>query len=314
MAKLYFKKKLIQFALEGTYNVDAIAAGATPIPVYAKNVTFTPGQGETEQSEYDKPYFGNDPIIALERLASLSFEVELPATGTAGTASPLNTMLQLAWMDMVEDPGGTPPTVSHHLIEQSPSTATVYFRIDSERHALTGVTGKVTFRFERKKKPVAVFELSGYHLDPVKEALPTADFSAWKAGIVVSKTNTPTMVFDSFSPCVSMIEIAVGPEAVRRDIINCESLGLSDRKVTGKMVMDATELDVKDMWAVARQEVGKSLNLVHGTSAGGQWEIQCPNVQPLEPKPSEDSNIYTYDVELNIMPNTGNDDIVIIAK
>lgn len=313
MAKLLWKKKLIQFAVEVTFDVDAIDGGATPIPIYAKNVTFAAGQGETERAEYEKPYLGNDPVRHLEHLATLSFEVEIPATGTAGTAAPFNELLQFCWMDMVEDPVGPPASVTHSLIDLSPTSGTFYFRIDNERHALTGVLGKVVISFNRRKVPIAKFELQGTHLAPVKEALPSADFDAWKRGVVLSRANTPTFTLHGFAACMESLEITIGSETARRDLVNCNAPALTARPVSGKVKIDAPELDVKNYWQLARDEIGDALDIIHGTSAGGQFQLQCPNVQVLQPSPGDSDGIYSQDIDLNIMPSTGNDDITLIS-
>ena len=314
MAKSW-KKKLIEFAAESTYNVDAIAAGATPTPIYAKNVTFQTGQGDTEQPEYEVPYHGVRKTTFLDHRATLSFEVEIPNAGTAGTADPISHLINLCWMDLTED-AGPPPVVTHSLVDTGQLSGTFYFRIDDERHALTGViASQMEIRFERKKRPLIAFQFAGTHLAPVKEALPSADFSAWKKGVIVSETNTPVFQIDGFGPCTESITVTLAAQLDERDLINCNRVSLTSREVTGSIKIDAPDIVTeKDYWDLARQEVGKTLQLVHGPAGSHQFQLDAPAVQILEPSPGDSAGTYSQDIALNFLPVAGNDDISLTFK
>lgn len=82
--------------LEGTYGSDSSPTGADAI--LAWNVSIKPLQNSKKERSIITPYFAAKPFVLTERHTSISFEVELAGSGTAGLAPQWGKLIQACGM------------------------------------------------------------------------------------------------------------------------------------------------------------------------------------------------------------------------
>jgi len=89
---LLSRKRLILTKIEGTYGTDSSPAGTDALLV--RNLEVTPIEAETISRDLIRPYLGNSAQILSQTRVGLTFEVELAGSGTAGTASKMDSLLR----------------------------------------------------------------------------------------------------------------------------------------------------------------------------------------------------------------------------
>jgi hypothetical protein len=89
---------------------------------------------------------------------------------------------------------------------------------------------------------------------------------------------------------------------------------ISDRRSTGSVVMEATQLSTKNWDAIAKGHTDGALALVHGTSAGNIVELAAPVVQIGRYSEGQTQGIANNTLPLMLKPNTGNDELKITVK
>jgi len=89
---LLSRKRLILTKIEATYGTDSSPAGTDAVLV--RNLEITPIEAETVSRDLIRPYLGNSAQILSQTRVVITFEVELAGSGTAGTASRVDSLLR----------------------------------------------------------------------------------------------------------------------------------------------------------------------------------------------------------------------------
>ena len=93
---LLSRKRLILAKIESTYGTDSSPAGTDAVLV--RNLEITPIEAETVSRDLIRPYLGNSDQILANTRVSITFEAELAGSGTAGTASKVDSLLRACGM------------------------------------------------------------------------------------------------------------------------------------------------------------------------------------------------------------------------
>lgn len=93
---LLSRKRLIQAKIESTYGTDSSPAGTDAVLV--RNLEITPIEAETVSRDLIRPYLGNSDQILANTRVSITFEAELAGSGSAGTASKIDSLLRACGM------------------------------------------------------------------------------------------------------------------------------------------------------------------------------------------------------------------------
>ena len=89
---LFSRSRLIQTKIESSYGTDSSPAGTDAVLV--RNLDVSPIEAETVSRDLIRSYMGNsDQLLANTRVA-INFEAEFAGSGTAGTASRLDSLLR----------------------------------------------------------------------------------------------------------------------------------------------------------------------------------------------------------------------------
>jgi hypothetical protein len=93
---LLSRKRLILAKIESTYGTDSSPVGTDAVLV--RNLEITPIESETVSRDLIRPYLGNSDQILANTRVSITFEAELAGSGSAGTASKVDSLLRACGM------------------------------------------------------------------------------------------------------------------------------------------------------------------------------------------------------------------------
>jgi len=121
---------------------------------------------------------------------TLSFSVEYQHSGTAGTAAAWDVLLQMCNF-AAGSALTTPARVEHGLAAASAqASGTLRYFDDGALHLLLGAKGTFTIDATVGARPVFNFTFTGLDGDDTATATPATDYSAYKAPLAVTDTNT----------------------------------------------------------------------------------------------------------------------------
>ncbi len=198
------RKRLIQVKKESTYGTDSTPAGTDALLV--RNLEITPIEADVVSRDLIRPYFGNSPQLLANTRVSITFQVELAGSGTAGTAPRYGAVLQACGLS---ETIVAATSVTYAPVSSSLSSATIYFNNDGIRHILTGCRGTFVLNAEVGQIPTIDFTMIGVYNAPTDTALPSVTYSAQASPLIFKQGNTSSFQFFSYAGCLQSVSLDI---------------------------------------------------------------------------------------------------------
>ncbi|HEV7368828.1 phage tail tube protein [Arenibaculum sp.] len=309
---LKWRKKVITAKVETSYGADAAPTGAANA-ILATKVQLTPIEGQEITRELERPHFGGQPQILVNKHVSLQFEVEAAGSGAAGTAPAYGPLLRACALSQTLDATPGSEKVVYRPVSEGHESASIHFNLDGTLHQLLGARGNVTLRVQAGQIPKFVFSFKGLFVAPSATALPAADFSAFMDPQEISDANTPAFTIDGYQAVMQEFELDLANQVEGRFLVGQEAIVITDRQTRGSCNIEAPALGTKDVFALATSHARVPLSLVHGSGAGNVIEITAPEVQLGRPGYTEVQGIAHLTTPLIFAPTDAGDDEVTIT-
>lgn len=320
MTVRYMRKTAIMAQIEATYGGGAPAAWGGSDLVLIRNAKFRIAR-DTEPRELVTPWLGGSEHMVAARRAEIEFEVELAGSGAAGTAP--------AWGRLLRACGMAENIVAGNRVEYLPVSAAfeslmLVFVIDGTAYSSRGARGTVKAVLSSYKIPVLQFKFQGFDTWAGNWGNPGVNFGAWKKPMVLSDANAGDIrLGGTYSAGVISGGVVLPSQGLEIDLAN----KLSHIKLLGGEAIDIVERDPMGSMRVAlseadeiawRTDINKnvltSVGFNFGATAGERVGIWCPAVQRVDPQAQDYEGRVLMQTELRILPNSGNDEIRIIAR
>jgi hypothetical protein len=304
MAAKKWRKKVLTFKIETTYGTNAVPTGAANA-VRAKNVTWNPMEGQDVDLGHETPYLGNQGTTPADLHATLSFEIDLVGSGTAGTAPESGAVLRaLGCAETVS--AGT--SVTYNPISGAMEAATIQLNIDGILYQTTGARGDCDIVANASGIPVLQCKFTGLFVAPSDTAAQTPDYSAWLDPKVVSNANSPVFTIDGDDRIMRSFKMAFGNDVQPRFLVGAEEIVVPDRAEMVEMQIEATALSGFNPYAIAAAGGDVPLVLQHEAAAGRIVTLNIPKVQLMRPgAPTEAQGIMEWPLSGKPLPDAGND-------
>ena len=300
------RKRLIQVKKESTYGTDSTPAGTDALLV--RNLEITPIEADVVSRDLIRNYLGNSPQLLANTRASITFQVELAGSGTAGTAPRYGAILQACGLS---ETIVASTSVTYAPVSSSFSSATIYFNNDGIRHILTGCRGTFTMNAEVGQIPTLDFTMVGVYNAPTDTALPTTTYSAQASPLIFRQGNTSAFQFFSYAGCLQSVSFDIGNETVYRELVGCtKEVLITNRAASGTVMLEAPALATKDFFGLAQTETTGNLTFLHGTTAGNRATFTAGQCDISNPTYGDQDGVQMLSVPYVATPTTaGNDEI-----
>jgi hypothetical protein len=312
------RKRILLAKTETTYGTDSAPTGAANA-ILIRNLDVTPLDAEIVSRDLIRPYYGAfDQIVASQKV-QVTFEVEIQGAGVAGTAPAYGPLLLACGMSETVTAS---VKVDYKPVSASFSSVTIWVQVqdsanaNSPTHKITGCRGNVEFVLNAKSLPVMKFTFTGVYNAVVDAAVLAATYTGFKTPTAVNKSNTPTFSFFGYSAIMSEFGLNLNNEIVYRNLVNSESVLLTDRKAGGTAVFEAPTITAKDFFASALSTTLGNLQIVHGATAGSIVDISATaTVDVVNPSYTDMDGIAMISVPYVLIPTTaGNDEFTLSVK
>lgn len=305
---LLARKKILLAKVESTYGTDPTPTGAANA-IQTSDLSITPLDGPVVSRNLDRASLGNDLQIQVGTFVTLSFNVEIAASGTSDTPP--------AWGPLLEACGfaetiTASTSVDYDPVSTSLDSMTLYFHHDGQLHTILGARGTVALNLNPGSIPQFAFTFTGLYAAPSSTADPTPDFSAFQTPLPVNNTNMGTFTLHGSSVTMVECSLDMANEVVYRNVVGNESVELIDRAPSGNIVFEAPTIATKNWFETARLSTTGALSIIQGSGSGNIVWITAPNVQIVSPSYGESDGISTITASLSLVPgSSGNDEIKI---
>ena len=285
---------------EGTDAVPTAAANA----IKAKNITYTPIDGEDVPTDFILPWLGHQGVDLAGKFASIEFEVELSGAGAAGTAP--------AWGAAMRACGVTETITASTKVEYEPNSegtdsCSIYFNDDGIKQVILGAKGTVQLQMPAKKVPTLKFKMIGLLGTFSDAALPAVTTTAWIKGLVAEKGIT-TFSIDAYEAALENLAIDFGMKAELRSLVNITRIDVTDRKSTGTAVIEQPLLATWNPYAKVLSRARMALAVQHGVTAGNIVKIDADAVELGKPTQGQSQGNRTTSLPLYFVPTAGDDE------
>ena len=302
MAKL-LRKMAILALVETVVGTAVVPLAANAMLV--SDATLTPIEGDVVERNNIRPFFGSSGSTLVTEYQKVAFSVELAGVGTAGDLPGYTDLLRACAMSATSQ--AATKTVFAPVTDGIESI-TIYGNVDGVLHKMHGARGEVDFAADAKGIPKFKFEFTGSFVPAVDEALPAVNYSTFMPPLGVNKANT-TLMLDGLAVACSAFSFKCGNTVVKRDLMNVDTVEITDRKSTGSVTFENTSVAVKNWINLARQSAQVPLVLKHGQGATNTVGFTAARAQIGKPTYSDSDGVQMITIPLSFIPSdAGNDE------
>jgi hypothetical protein len=303
------RKKFLLAKIESTYGTDpSPVAGTNAIQV--TNLEVTPIESDNVQAASYQGFIGNSTrgtLVANKRV-SVTFEVELGGSGTAGTAPAFGPLLQAAGMSEVVV---SSTSVTYAGVSSSFSSATLYCFYDGTRHKITGARGTVTFNMTAGQFPTASFQFIGIYNAPDDTAASTFTVANQAAALEVNDTNVTTCTFHGVtSTRLESIDLALNNTLLYKETGSSQEVLITDRAAGGTAVIEAPAVGTTDFFAKAVASATGASTIVIGATGGNIVTLNAPQTDITGCSYGDTNGVISLSMPYLALPTTAGDNEV----
>lgn len=305
---IFIKQTIILAKIETVKGTDSIPTAAANA-ILVSDVTFTPLEGDEVERNNIRPYFGDNGSTMVTQYAKLAFSVEAAGVAAAGDVPGYEPLLRAGGASVTVDAG---VDVRFAPVTSGQESVTIYIAVGPNLQKLTAGMLNVKLSAAAKSIPKFQVEITGTYQAATAGTLPGAVYTKFQDPFGVNKVNT-TLDLHGVAVAASAFEFDFGNTVIKRDMINVDTVAITDRKSRGSVTFDNTPVADKNWVELARQGTKGPLALKHGPGATNVIELNATKVQLGKPSFGELDGIQTITVPLRYIPTAGNDEWEIVV-
>ena len=311
----YTRQTVVQFARETAYaDPSGITWAATSAALIASNVRHRIVR-DTVPRELIRNYFGASEELIASRMAEIEFEVELAASGTAGTRPAFGDLLRACGMAEVVTAGST---VVYNPVTDGQESVAIRFFIAGAMYVSRGCRGTVEIDMTSYQRPMLKFRFIGFDTNAFTQEIPATNFTAWKRPLVVSDANSGDISVGgtygagwvtggTILPSRGLT-ISLGNQLSHVKLLGGEACEIVNRETTGRFTGALTAADEIAWRTALNNNELVAFAFRHGTP-GQRVAIHAPAVQRITPEQEDYEGRHLLAFDLRFLPVAGNDEI-----
>ncbi|SFK74432.1 hypothetical protein SAMN05216302_101435 [Nitrosomonas aestuarii] len=308
MADKLMRNVALLIKQESVYGTDPVpAAGTNAILAQVSNAQ--PVQTQFEERQNVKSYLGSSGSIQVAAWSTITVQFELAGSSGTGTAPPWGPLIEACGFAEV----ATPATdVVYTPVSTGFESVTIYYYLDGLLHKMTGAFGNPTFTINSRGIPVSSVDFTGLYNATADASIPGGvDYSAFQTPQAVNNTNTTAFSLHGASPVLDTFSISVNNTVPYQNMVGEERVSITDRRMSANASFKMTSVATKAWHNLIRAGTTGALALTHGTTAGSIFDFDAPAAQLKEPSYSDKDGVVMLNLGMDLLPDSGNDELVI---
>lgn len=305
------RKALVLAKVQASAGVDAAPAAATNA-ILCRATNITPVSAEFAERNLIRPYLGHGGSVAVTQYSQIEIEVELAGSGTEGTAPAFGPLLRACGLAETITAG---VDVAYTPVSDNFELITVHANLDGILHKMVDCRASVRLDITSRAIPFLAFTVMGRYAPLIDSALPNdVDYSMFMKPLGVNKVNTPAWTLGAYTGCLQSFQMDLANQLEWRSLIGCEGAEITDRRPTGTAVLELPSIGNLDWPSLVSSGTLSAFSITHGTQAGNIVQVDLPKVQLTDPSYSDQNGIAMLNLNLQIQPDAGNDELELTFK
>ena len=307
------RKKFLIAKIESSYGVDPSPVGGSDA-VQVTNLELTPIESDNVQAATFQGFIGNSTrgtLVANKRV-SVTFDVELAGSGTAGTAPAFGPLLKSCGLS---ETTVAATSVTYAPVSSSFDSATIYCFYDGTQHKITGARGSVTFNMTAGQFATASFNFIGIYNAPDNTAL-SGSFTVANqaAAIEVNDTNVTTATFHGVTSVrLESIDLALNNELLYKETASSQEVLITNRAAGGTAVIEAPAIGTTDYFAKAVAAATGNSSFVLGATAGNIVTVNAAQTDITGVSYGDTNGVISLSMPYLALPTTaGNNEMSLV--
>lgn len=307
------RNTVILAKIETTIGTDAVPTGAADA-LLVSNQSFTYNINNVDRNILRSKLGASEQLVG-SRSVQTAFDVEMAASGTAGTAPAWGKLLQACAFAEVVTAG---QRVEYNPVSTGFKTLTIYYYRDGVLKKMLAAMGTVQCMAEEGQIPKFRFTFTGLDGGISAAANATPTLTAWRTPQVVNNDNSGLVTFGGTyatgaitggtTYCTRGLTFDSGNSVSFMSMLGpCSGVDITDRASTGSITMDLdAAAEVAAVTAVLANTL-TSVGMSHGTSAGNRVLLFAPAVQRINPQEADNDGRAHSTFDLRLTPVSGED-------
>jgi len=304
------KRELILIKIEGAYNTDSVPAAATDA-VLISNPSWSHEGARRLDRNHVKSTLDTPKKKYGGSLKSVSFDMEMKGSGTAGTPPEMAAALRACGLD---ETVVAVTSVTYAPVSTGIESATIYYYQDGKRHIITGCRGNVSFNLTAGEYGVASFNFTG-HIGAVADVtLPAGTFDATEPEPIIGLTS-----FDigGFAAEFNVLEFSMNNEILTPASVSAADgygeIRIGGRDVSGSIDPEDELVAVNDFIADWSADTENALDTgVIGSTAGNRYQVTMPAVAYRDLGPGDRDQVRTLQIGFGAGISAGDDEFALV--
>tara|TARA_Y100000593_G_scaffold15097_1_gene29328 strand:+ start:959 stop:1729 length:771 start_codon:yes stop_codon:yes gene_type:complete len=249
---------------------------------------------------------GNYESFNANTHVQLTAEVELSASGAAGTAPAYSNLLLACGTDLTT----VSSTSNTYAPKATADSSTIYYFVDGQRHKILGARGSFSISLSVSEIPTITFTMVGLYSAPGTSANLTPSYSNQATPVIPNKTNTTAFQLHTFAGAMQSFSFDLNNDVAYRELIGgTKEVLFTDRKPSGSISIEAPVLSTKDFFAISEAGTLGNLTFQHGQTAGNKVTFTMTKTDLQAPSYSDDNGVTMLNMDYLATPTTaGNDE------
>jgi len=295
---------------ESTYNTDA-APTASADAILISNPSWANEGLRMIERDIVKSTLGKKKSIFGGTLKTVTFDVEIKGSGTAGTAPDLGVLLEIC--------GFTETVVAVTSVTYDPESApasmksgTLWYYQDGLIHKLTGCRGNVTCNLETGNVGMFSFTITGHSVAPVDGAIVTPTVDATDPVAIVGTSFT----IDSYAATINSLAFDMSNTVSTPPDMNASDgfgeIYIAQRDPNGTFDPEMELVATEDFYGNFSSGAAMALTTgAIGATAGNIVTVTMPAVSYRDISPGDRDGIRTYELAYGAAESSGDDQVAI---
>ena len=307
------RKKFLIAKIETTYNTDPSPTGGSNA-IQVSSLELTPIESDNVQAAAFQGFLGNSTrgtLVANKRV-SVTFDVELAGSGTAGTAPAFGPLLKACGLS---ETTVVSTSTTYAPVSASFDSVTIYCFYDGTQHKITGARGSVSFNMTAGQFAVASFNFIGIYNAPDGTAL-SGSFTVANqaAAIEVNDTNGTTATFHGVtSTRLESIDLALNNELLYKETASNKEVLITNRAPGGTAVIEAPAIGTTDFFAKAVAVATGNTSIVLGATTGNIVTLNAAQTDITGCSYGDTNGVISLSMPYLALPTTaGNNDMSLV--
>jgi len=301
-------REVILAKVEVTYNTDSVPVATDAVLV--ENLSWANEGLRMNPRPATRANIGQLKHIYGGRLLSVSFDVEIKGSGTAGTAPEIGPLLRAC---AISETIVAATSVTYAPASTAHASCTMYLYRDGKRIILTGCRGDATGNLETGMQGKISFSMTGHVAAETDTTMITPTYDSTVPVPVLSAGFS----VGAYAAVISKLAFGLGNTIATPPDINAAdgyaAVQITARDVTGSFDPEDTLVATKNWLSDLIAGTSRVLTTgVIGSTAGNRYQFSHPAIALRDVSPGDRDGVTVYDVAYGAAESAGDDEFSLV--